>query len=133
MHSKKEGDFIWSICHKALADNSWRARFIMEFDDKCCMCNVYIPKTIAHRFWGCRIVVELGILPLGSLTPRVQNHSKMSRGDHLIGNMGFFGKNFTSILNKISRIWHLLRGITLWTIWVERNDLTSNNRRWEVN
>lgn len=29
-----------------------------------------------------------------------------------------------SSLNKLSIIWFMLRGITLWSIWVERNDLT---------
>lgn len=27
-------------------------------------------------------------------------------------------------------IWHLLRGITLWTIWIERNDKVFNPEQW---
>jgi hypothetical protein len=27
-------------------------------------------------------------------------------------------------------IWHLLQGITLWTIWIERNDQVFNQEHW---
>ena len=30
------------------------------------------------------------------------------------------------------KIWHLLRGITLWTIWIERNDRVFNQEQWHV-
>jgi hypothetical protein len=30
------------------------------------------------------------------------------------------------------QIWHLLRGITLWTIWIERNDRVFNQEQWHV-
>lgn len=44
---------------------------------------------------------------------------------------GIFGKKIPSSLGKVYRIWPLLRGITLWTMWIERNDLTVNNSRWD--
>ena len=46
---------------------------------------------------------------------------------------GIFGKSIMATLSKYSTIWLLLRGITLWTIWIERNDLTFNNySRWDA-
>jgi hypothetical protein len=32
----------------------------------------------------------------------------------------------------VHNIWFLLRGITFWTLWIERNDLVFNNKRWNV-
>lgn len=54
--TRKEGTFIWSIWHKAMAVNTWCVMFIKDIDDKCCMCNNDILKAIAHMFWDCRIV-----------------------------------------------------------------------------
>lgn len=45
----KEGTFIWSIWHKVIVLNSWRARVIADIDDKCQMCMLDILKTITHR------------------------------------------------------------------------------------
>jgi len=42
-----------------------------------------------------------------------------------------FGKKIPLAFSKISRIWLLLQGMTLWTIWVERNDRIFINSRWE--
>ena len=28
------------------------------------------------------------------------------------------------------KVWHLLRGIALWTIWIERNDKVFNHEQW---
>ena len=30
----------------------------------------------------------------------------------------------------MSKIWHLLRGVTIWTIWIERNDKVFNHEQW---
>lgn len=40
-----------------------------------------------------------------------------------------FGKKMPTSLSKTSRVWLLLRGITLWSIWLERDDLTFNSTR----
>lgn len=43
-----------------------------------------------------------------------------------------FGKKITYSLTKLGGIWLLSQGVTLWTIWVERNDITfSNNNMWD--
>lgn len=45
---------------------------------------------------------------------------------------GIFGNKIPTSLSKISRVGLLWRGLTLWSIWVESNDLTSNKTRWDV-
>lgn len=44
---------------------------------------------------------------------------------------GIFGRKIPSSLSKVSRIWLFLCGITLLAIWIERNDLTFNNNKWD--
>ena len=53
--SKKRRAFIWSIWHRAVAVNSWRARFIVNIDDKCHMCMNDILETIFHKLWDRRV------------------------------------------------------------------------------
>ena len=57
-HSCKEGAFIWSIWHKAVAVNAWRVMFIEAIDNTCHMCMVDILETIIHKFWDCRIALR---------------------------------------------------------------------------
>ena len=41
-----------------------------------------------------------------------------------------FGERIPKRYGKMIKIWHLLRGITLWTIWIERNDKVFNHEQW---
>ena len=90
-------------------------------------CAVHIPKTIAHRFAIGGMLAKLRILPLVSSTPWTQD--KRDHGNRLIDNMGISTFKILFALSNYSRIWLLLRVLTVWTIWVERNNLTFNNSR----
>lgn len=70
--------------------------------------------------------VEHGILPLVSVTPQKLDAGKKDLGDHLIGNMEFWEEH-SLFSHQFSRIWCLLKGVALWTIWVEGNNLTSGS------
>jgi len=41
-----------------------------------------------------------------------------------------FGERIPKKFVKKFKVWHLLRGITLWTIWIERNDKVFNHKQW---
>jgi hypothetical protein len=58
--------------------------------------------------------------------------NKMHYKNHWNGNMEILGRKFLPHSLNASRFWLLLRRITMWTIWVERNDLTFNGNRWDV-
>ena len=40
------------------------------------------------------------------------------------------GERIPKKYSKTIKIWHLLRGITMWTIWIERNDKVFNQTQW---
>lgn len=46
--------------------------------------------------------------------------------------MGFLERESLPYLVNALEIWLLLRGIILWTIWVERNDLTFHDNMWDI-
>jgi hypothetical protein len=41
-----------------------------------------------------------------------------------------FGERIQKKYGKMIKIWHVLRGKTLWTIWIERNDKVFNRGQW---
>jgi hypothetical protein len=43
-----------------------------------------------------------------------------------------FGERIPKKYEKMIKIWHLLRGITLWTIWIKRNNRVFNLEQWHV-
>jgi hypothetical protein len=50
-HSCKEGAFIRSIWHKAVAVNAWRVMFIKDINNTCHMCMADILETIIYKIW----------------------------------------------------------------------------------
>jgi len=58
--------------------------------------------------------------------------NKMHYKNYWNGNLEILGRKFLPRSLNASRLWLLLRRITMWTIWVERNDLTFNGNRWDV-
>jgi len=53
--------------------NSWRARFIVDVDEKNHMCARDIPKTIVHKFRNCQIAKESLGFPSGVFRPQWLN------------------------------------------------------------
>jgi hypothetical protein len=93
------------------------------------MCTANIPKTIAHRFWDYGVAQGAWDFSTGIVNnPRSGQKKPWKPRD---GQHGIFEKKIPKALNTLSSIWLLLRRITTWAIWVERNDLTFNNNRWD--
>lgn len=105
--------------------NSWRAKVIAEIDDTCQMCMLDIPKTITCRFWDYRMACKAWDFSVGII-----NTIKSRPGQKGVVEInGISGKKIPTSIGKYSRNLLLLRGITLWAIWVERNDRIFNNNR----
>ena len=129
--SGKEAAFIWSIWHKAVAVNEWRARIApASISKQCVFCLPNTSETVKHKFWDCiqarrtwrwatHIMHELCGVRTGHL-------------DSFNWKQGIFGERIPFKFRKMTKIWHLLRGTTLWTIWVERNDKVFNQEQWHV-
>jgi hypothetical protein len=77
LRNKKEGAFIWAFWHEAVAINSWRARFIVEVDNKCLMCGRNILETIVHYFWECRMARRAWGVSTGIVNELKENTNQM--------------------------------------------------------
>ena len=54
LRSGKEAAFIWSIWHKAVAVNEWRARIApASISKQCVFCLPNTSESVKHKFWDC--------------------------------------------------------------------------------
>lgn len=54
LRAGKEAAFMWSIWHKAVAVNEWRARIVpFSISKQCIFCLPYTCESVKHRFWEC--------------------------------------------------------------------------------
>ena len=85
-------------------------------------------ESVKHKFWDCiqaRWAWRWATFILYELCGvRTSNY------DSFDWKQALFGERLPRKYGKKIRIWHLLRGITLWTTWIERNDRVFNNEQW---
>ena len=55
---------------------------------------------------------------------------RTSNFDNFNWKQALFGERIPKKYGKMVKVWHLLRGITLWTIWIEQNDKVFNQAQW---
>ena len=130
--SRKEGGYVWSIWHKAVAINAWRARFIQDIKNEYHLWMVDTTKTIAHRFRDCRFAKRAWDFSVGILNTMITQLGQKGPWRPLDWQHKNVGKKILTSFSKTFRVWLLLTSITLWTIWIKRNDFTFNNTRWDV-
>jgi hypothetical protein len=54
-------------------------------------------------------------------------HSKGSLENPRVWSTVLFNNPLPSRVKKLSAVWSLLKGVTLWAIWIERNELVFND------
>lgn len=120
--SQKDGAFIWSLHRKAIAGNVWRSKVCATIDTSCPFCS-RSPESIMHRFW--HIATE----PL-AYGPGARHCFTSCSGNPLPQRHCLFTKNLPKRFGKFKIIWTLLRGVTLWELWLERNAMVFNTDDW---
>ena len=125
----KEAAFIWSIWHKAVAVNEWRARIApASISKQCIFCLPNTSESVKHKFWDC-----IQARRTWRWTTYIMHELCGVRTGHLDSfnwKQSLFGERIPFKFRKVVKIWHFLRGTTLWTIWVERNDKVFNQEQW---
>lgn len=119
---------IWQIWHKAVAVNQWRQRASPDVDVRCEVCDLGAVESVLHRFWECPQAEDawnfatriLNAVDNPSEAPWTRPRMKSA----------IFAARMPRKLYKIRRIWLLLRGIVLWSIWLARNDMVFNRQKW---
>ena len=125
----KEAAFIWSIWHKAVAVNEWRARIApVSISKQCVFCLPHTSESVKHKFWDC--IQARRAWRWATFIMHELCGVKTGNYDCFNWKQAMFGERIPKRYGQKIKIWHLLRGITLWTIWIERNDKVFNHEHW---
>ena len=124
----KEVAFMWSIWHKAVAVNEWRARVVpVSISKQCIFCLPNTSESVQHKLWDCiqtRRAWRWATFIMHELCG-VRNGNY----DSFNWKQALFGERIRNKFGKNINIWHLLRGIMLWTIWIEHNNKLFNHEQ----
>ena len=115
LRSGKEAAFIWSIWHKAVAVNEWRARIApASISKQFVFCLPNISESVKHKFWDC--IQARRAWRWVTFIMHELCGVKTGNYDCFNWKQALFGKRIPKQFGKLIKVWHLLRGITLWTI-----------------
>lgn len=96
------------------------------------MCMADILDTIVHKFKDFKVARGFGISHSLLLITWKSGDDKRDHGNHWNVKLGFLTRKSRLRLENAITIWFLLRGITMWTIWMERNGLIFYKNMWDV-
>jgi hypothetical protein len=129
LRSGKEAAFMWSIWHKAVAVNEWRARIApASISRQCVFCLPNTSESVKHKFWDC--IQARRAWRWATFIMHELCGVRSGNYDTFNWKQALFGERIPKKYGKMIKVWHLLRGITLWTIWIERNDKVFNQEQW---
>ena len=118
-----------SIWHKAVVVNEWRVHIALTTISKqCVFCFPNTSESSKHDLWDCiqakRACWWATFIMHELCGVRIGNY------DRFDWKQALFGERIPQKYGKKIKIGHLLRGITLWTIWIECNDKVFNHEQW---
>jgi hypothetical protein len=116
----KESGLIW---HLVVAVNEWGTQISPQLDTDCLTCCTRESETIMHLFWSCHQATMAWTFALKILT------GLLSTDRHLQGfnsHHALFTLRMPRRFQTVGTIWVYLRSVTLWTLWVARNDSVFN-------
>lgn len=93
---------------------------------------VDIFKIMLDRFWDCRIACRAWNLAIGVSNSTKARHRPKGPWRPLDWQYGILGRTFFILTTSFQEFIFLLKGVALWTIWVEGDDLTFNSARCDV-
>lgn len=119
--SEKDAAFMWLVQDKVVVVNEWRAHIALALISKYYVfCLPNMNESVKHKFWDC--IQATRAWRWATLIMHVLCGVTTGYYDSFNWKQTLFGKRIPKIYGKKTKIWHLFRGITLWTIWYERND-----------
>ena len=118
---------MWQLQHIVIAINSWRGQISKQVNT---ICDLGIEETIMHRFWTCptSLQVQRFILALMNLLAGISYLSLM-----IVPNwqQALFLNEAMEPFQLLELIQMLIKGVTLWTVWILRNNNIFNHKRWQ--
>ncbi|KAG0571902.1 hypothetical protein KC19_VG052100 [Ceratodon purpureus] len=129
---RKEAGFLWSFYHKAIAVNKWRHRSHPLTSAACPACDQGPSESLLHCFFECPAArlawdwAQTVLYALAGISRASMPWPRFSWDQCLMG---------TALPDPL-RAWHdtwsLIRGTTLWCIWLRRNAVVFRNEIWST-
>ena len=120
---------MWSIWHKAVAVNEWRAHIApVSISKQCPFCLPNMSESIKHKFGDC--IQAKRAWRWATYIMRKLCGVRSGNYDCFNWKQAILGERIPKRYGKKSKTWHLFRGITMWTIWIERNDKVFIHEHW---
>jgi hypothetical protein len=125
--ARKEATLIWQLWHKVVAVNVWCGKISDAIVRTCPMCDLDVDESILHQFWSCPCSQKVWQYTTALLKLFASASVPLETPDW---KQALFAHDPPWKFKKVSRLWLLLRGVTLWTIWTSRNHFVFNQSRW---
>ena len=130
LRSGKETAFKWFIWHKALAITEWRVCIAhASISKRRIFCLPNTSKSIRHELWDC-IQARRAQRWATFIMHELCGVRRTGNCDSFHWKQALFGERIPKKFGKKIKFWHLLCGITLWTIRIECNDKVFNHEQW---
>ena len=128
LHARKL-PLMWPLWHKAILVNKRRACIARVFISKqYIFCLPNTSELVKHEFWdwiqAWTAWWQTTFIMLELCEVKTNNY------DSFNWKQALFGERIPNKIAKKIMIWHLFRGMTLWTIWVEHNDKVFYQECW---
>ena len=109
---------MWSIWHKAVTINEWRVHITLaSISKQCIFCLPNLSESIKHKVWDC--ILAQRAWQWATFIMHAQYGVRIGNSNGLHWKQTLFGEGTPKKFVKKIKIWHLLRGITLWMIWIK--------------
>jgi hypothetical protein len=131
MWSMKELGFMWALWNKAIVVNTWRAEVDNSINQTCPLCGNE-EESILHKFLECCHAQQAWEYTQGIMCDLAYGNKPSRVVAPLHWKQCVFVAKSPRQVKCVENIWSLPRGITLWNLWIEWNDLVFNNKRWNV-
>ncbi len=129
--SRKETSFMWALWNKVIVVNTWRVKVGNSINQTFLLCSNEEESTF-NKFWECCHAQQAWEYTQGIVCELAYGNKPSQVVAPLHWNQFVFAAKSPRQVQHVENIWSLLRGITLWILWSEWNDLVFNNKRWNV-
>lgn len=129
LQSNEEAPFMWSLWHKAMVVNEGRDGIMPTSISKQCFHGLpNTRKLVKHKFF--KSIQARRAWPWATFIMHKLCGVRIGNYDIFPWKQAIFGEKIPHKIVKNIKIWCLLCGITIWTIWIEHNDKVFNQEQW---
>lgn len=128
--SRKEAGFLWSVMHKAVAVNLWRHCGRHQTSEECPCCDDGDPESIHHCFYSCSGATQAWDFATSVLYHAAGYQRQPQPWPRFSWTQYLLGAALPPQFEQNQPMWSLLRGSTLWIIWIRRNAHVFTTTRW---